>query len=156
MTISHQDEIHKRDKEYCAENYMEKCIKWANDTLAKDYMKRCRMNSDESLYDFFAHNCSRMRIPDHYGILYGYFDNNSSQWIYEPDVDFIKDKYPSLNDEQRYVVCCIKVILELRLAEYTDKEVTVDVNARTNNKDPDHPYLYTVRLESKNASPSEK
>lgn len=156
MTILHHDAIRKLDKEYREENYMEKCIKWANNTLAKDYMKRCRTNNDKSLYDFFAHDCSRIRIPDHDGILYGYFDNDSSQWIYEPDADFIKYKYPLSNNENEYIICCIKAILELRLANYTDKQVTVDVKVRINNRDPKCPYLYAVRLESKNTSPSEK
>lgn len=48
MTILHRDEIHKQNEEYREENYMEKCIKWANDTLAKDYMKRCRTDNDKS------------------------------------------------------------------------------------------------------------
>lgn len=147
MTISHHDEICKRDKEYRAENYMEKCIKWANDTIANDYIKRCRTNNDKSLYDFCEDDCRRIRIPDHDGILCGYFDNDLQRWMYEPDIDFIKCKYPLSNSENERIICYIKAILELKLEAYTNKKVTIDVKVCMNHGGTEHSYSYIVSFE---------
>ena len=105
---------------------------------------------DQQLYQCFAYDCYAVMheicIPNYGGILYGYFDNESLQWIYEPDSDFIKYSSPLSNNEQRYIAYCIKANWELKLAAYINKKVTVDVKARTNHGDPEHPYLYTVSL----------
>lgn len=102
------------------------------------------------LYHYFAHDCCDIMheicIPNYGGILYGYFDNESLQWIYEPDADFVKYKDPISNNEQRYIAHCIKTNWELKLSSYVNKKVTVDVKVRINNGDPDYPYLYTVSL----------
>ena len=105
---------------------------------------------DQQLYHYFAYDCCdfmrEICIPGYGGILYGYFDNGSLQWIYEPDSDFIKYSSPLSNNEQRYIAYCIKANWELMLAAHVNKKVTVDVKARTNHGDPEHPYLYTVSL----------
>lgn len=105
---------------------------------------------DTQLYHYFAYDCCdvmrKICIPNFGEILWGYFDHESLQWIYEPDSDFIKYSSPLSNNAQRYIVHCIKINWELNLKAYTNKKVTIDVKVRTNHGDPERPYLYTVSL----------
>lgn len=116
-----------------------------NRIIAKD-----KGYKDTQLYHYFAYDCCDVMreicIQNFGGILWGYFDHDSLQWIYEPDSDFIKYNSPLSNDAQRYIAYCIKINWESTLTAYTNKKVTVDVKTRTNHGDPEHPYLYTVGL----------
>lgn len=132
-------------------NYYNEIRKWTEEDLEKNSVKKRETNNSKSLYYIFAHDTydvlQWIRIPYHDGLLNGYFDNDSMQWIYAPDDDFVKyDSVISSNNDQQHIVTLIKNIFELRLSEHTHKNITVDVQIRTTYDDPACPYLYTVSL----------
>ena len=131
-------------------NYYNEIRKWTEGYFQEDYVNKYETNKDSSLYNIFAHKSSyRMHsidIPYHKGMLHGYFNNDLRQWIYTPDICFMKYNLPASDNDQRIIVTAIKNICEYNLAEYTNEKITVDVNFCTNYKDPDHPYTYTVNL----------
>lgn len=135
MTISHHDEIHKRNEGYFNENSI---------------YERTYTSTSVTDYQLFRYKlCDLMReihIPHHDGMLCGYFDDDFMQWIYTPDKDFVNYKCYGIKDEQKYIRFCIETLWRLALQRYGNKYLTVDVAIHMNNGDPEYPYSYTVNL----------
>ena len=133
-------------------NYYNEIRKWTEGRLEKNSVKKCKTNN-KSLYYIFAHDTDDVlqciSIPYHFGLLNGHFDNDSMQWIYAPDDNFMAyDSVLSSNNDQHHIMNSIKTIFEQTLSEHTHINITVEVHIRTNYDDPVCPYFYTVGLAS--------
>lgn len=131
-------------------NYYNEIRKWTKGCFKKDSIKKCSISDNLSLYDLFA--CDYYNImkviysPYSPGMLYGYFDGDSMQWVYTPDHTFMLYNLPMSDNDQSDFISAIKSILENRWYWYADINVTLDVQFHTNYTDSERPYFYTVSL----------